>query len=183
MPAPPGSQRLVFDVSLDDLVALNLHVYDRSPVIRRKVKHACIALCGGLVMVFTGIALATGAAALIVAGAALAMIFWQYIPRAFRRNCARTAQRVLRAKGSAMLGSHELTATAKGLTDRVSPGRSSTPWRDVERIAEASRHVYIFTNRDAAYVIPRAAVAEGDLGAFVGYATEAAKRSESGRRE
>lgn len=175
MPLSAQSQRLVFDVTLDDLVALNLHVYDRSAVIRRRANQVRLALCAGLVFVFVGIALATDAVALIALGAALALIFWRYIPRVFRRNCARSARRVLQAQGGAMLGRHELTATAEGITDRTDAGRSLTPWSEVDRIAAAQRHVYLFTSGGSAYVIPRAAVTEGDVAAFVARATDQAK--------
>lgn len=70
------------------------------------------------------------------------------------------------AEKKALFGIHSLKIEPEYLLEKSPGGKHKTPWADMLRVERHKEYVYIYVDFDAAIVIPRATVKNGDLKAF-----------------
>lgn len=70
------------------------------------------------------------------------------------------------AEKKALFGIHNLKIEPEYLLEKSPGGKHKTPWADLLRVERHKEYVYIYVDFDAAIVIPRATVKNGDLKAF-----------------
>lgn len=70
------------------------------------------------------------------------------------------------AEKKALFGIHILKIDVDGLQEVSPGGKHKTPWQEMLRVEKHKEYVYIYTDIDAAIVIPRETVSKGDLKQF-----------------
>jgi hypothetical protein len=71
-------------------------------------------------------------------------------------------------KNRGTVGWHCLEITETGLRETSETGVQEIRFEGIERIAESPSYVFIYVSALTAHVVPKAAVTDGDLAAFVG---------------
>ncbi|MEY4718175.1 MAG: hypothetical protein RL563_793 [Pseudomonadota bacterium] len=67
----------------------------------------------------------------------------------------------------AMFGMHSLKIEPEYLQEKSPGGKHKNPWGEILRVEKHKDYIYIYVDIDAAIVIPRATLKNGDLKAFI----------------
>jgi hypothetical protein len=158
--------------TMEDIVAFNWYHLRHSPASWRVVQHwtwalAFLFLLLGAPLVITasepgarfiGVAFAVG-------GAVGSVVLYRLsLPYTFKRNVRRMFSE---GQNKGMVGPHELELVADRLVDTTPYGEYTTVLEAVEKVVSTDAHTFIYVSAAGAHVIPRQAVDEGDLQAFV----------------
>ena len=71
------------------------------------------------------------------------------------------------AEKKAMFGIHQLRIEPEHLAEKAPGGKHRTPWADMLRVERHKKYIFIYVAFDAAIIIPRETLKNGDLKAFV----------------
>ncbi len=162
--------KLVYDVEVEDLVALTDFHVRHSPAVQRQLTVLRWA-CAGLAVVGiagTGWLLGDRVWIWVAGGAVGATLGFALFPRWFYRANQRQARRLYsEGRNAGILGRHTLALQPEGLRDTDETGEHFTAWSAVERLELTDAHVFVFTGALSAYVVARDRVVQGDLEGFL----------------
>ena len=176
--------KLRYDISLDDLVAFNLHLYRSSSVVRRAMAkqqwYLSISVFISIVGVTKLVDVHANTIATILAAMAIAGLCFFAFPRLEAQSAEKRIKQILgdEAKNKSSLGEHELELVQDGLVERTAAGEKKTKWLGIERIETSAAHTFVYSGAATAYVIPKSTVREGDYESFI-----LAVRQQHGRAE
>jgi hypothetical protein len=176
---------LKYRVTIDDLVAFNRHVCDALPSVKW-AKWRAMFLWPALILVWAFLMpTVNGFTRPMMCGFAG---FWFVLYLTFFRfSHSRRLDRQIRQlyegqNNEGVIGEHELEINPNELIERTDVNESRRAWRGIDRFVETDGYVFIFESSATAHVIPKAAISEGDIDAFVIQAEQfwiAAQRSEA----
>lgn len=169
--ATPGERPLAveFDRTVDDLLAMNLFVYERSGLRKKHLASylllqlGVVALLACAAFVLTGLVLAAVVPAAV--GAALVLVAfppWQRrsATRAIRRELEKDFDRKAEMR-------RRFALEAGGLREEWAEGGRLTPYGRLEEVVRAPEHLFVVAGPLDARPIPRGAFrAEADAEAF-----------------
>lgn len=164
--------RIRYDVTLDDVVALNHHHIRHSPFVRRRMTFLRWLLPGVLLAYFLAVATVrspTPAMAVwMPAGWVAVSVVWMLVfPRLMRWKSARQVRQLYaEGKNQGMVGPHELELTGDELIHRSSVSESRLRCSAIERVDTDGGYTFLYVSATSAHIIPHAAVTEGDPEAF-----------------
>jgi len=173
-----GDMRIEFDLTPEDFFHFADHHISHSPTMRKidwffmTVPTTAIFL--GFVYVARSKPLHGVLIGLFSAGLYLALGLLAG-PRAVRSLIRRTFRDGPRP---AELGHHVFEMSPDGLADRSEHGEMRIRWSGIGRVREDASYVYLYTQPDAALVVPKRAFAHPDDA--VGFVAEARRRVEQG---
>jgi len=160
--------RIVYCLSLSDVVFFQLYQHDRAQGTR---KRRLLVTWGGAAVVLTVmgvLSVAVGNWAYVILGAALAALYAFLVPARLRHNLRTTATRLYsRGPGARLLGRRALEVGESGLVSVTADGeRATTPWSNVLDIQRTKDYVFIHLVGSAAHVAPWRGVQKVDLDAL-----------------
>jgi hypothetical protein len=148
-----------FENSLDDVLALNLYHHQQSPKARRTRQLLQYGPAAILVLVFLGQLVLTEASPISALPWLMFAVVWTlFVPFMLRRSMRkRVLQLFVEGKSRGMVGSHKLSLTSTGVTDKTGFGTTETAWRNVRKVVSTSEHLFIYVGDTAAHIVPRRA--------------------------
>lgn len=162
----PAPERIVFDVSVEDLVAFNLYFLRKEGRRRHQVLAAGLLLlfaaalyaywCNGYLLVnfLGGLAVLSLASVLFVALS--------------RRRVAAFVRRNAREDKGSRVGRHTMEVRDGRLWERTAVDETSISLSALYGIETTPEHLFVMRGPAYAWVVPRHRVVEGDAGAFEG---------------
>lgn len=89
-------------------------------------------------------------------GAALCYVLWAiFYPRYFNWASSKRILKMLDENGSeGMMGDHSLTLTERSIINSTPRGDSRTDWKNIKKIIETQKHIFIFISAESAYILP-----------------------------
>ena len=154
-----------YEVTLEDLVAFNMHYFRHNPAIRRQLLKAriLVAFLTPLLTLLAIVALNSASArrppidsfAVLVSLIGGGVIFLLY-PALSRRGLRRRATKLLADPANRnMLGKKRLTLRPDTLELRSETSTSSTTWAGIEQIAVTESLVLLYLTGISAIVVPK----------------------------
>ena len=171
-PAPPRRRglhmKLTYSVTIEDLVMFNLHHSEHSPFMRRARRNHQIYSPLSVLVALGLLGFIAKSWTYPVVGAVFAAAFAAMAPGRFRKQIRHAAERCYKeGENKGMLGVHSLEILDAELRETNPTGSQSIKWAGIERVVSTPTHGYVYVSSNAAHVIPRASVAEGDYDAFM----------------
>ena len=160
--------KLTYSVTIEDLILFNEYHSEHSPFFRRARRN--YQLNSSLSVLFALSFLGYLAKSWIypIVGAVFATAFAVLAPRRFRKQIRKTAERCYKeGENKGTIGIHSLEILDTELLETNPAGNQSIKWAGVERVVSTPTHGYIYVSSNAAHVVPRASVTEGDFDAFM----------------
>lgn len=169
------SQRTMeYDISLDDMIAFNLHHYQASAEMRR-VRNlrwfarplTVLAFIVVMYFVMNPTQHAARETKLIVVGyliflVVLAAAWLVFFPRIWRHAIVRAVRKnYLKAENEGYLGHRTLRFDERTIAERGALGETEKPWSAVEKIDVTPHHAFVYVGDIAAFIVPRHAFGAG----------------------
>jgi hypothetical protein len=153
-----------FENTLDDVLALNIYHHQQSPKARRTHRLLQFGPAAILVLVFLGQMLFTRSSPVSSLPWLMFAVVWTlFVPFMLRRSMRkRVLQLFAEGKSKGMLGSHKLSLTSTGVTDKTGFGTTETAWRNVRKVVSTNEYVFIYISDTAAHIVPRRAFADAE---------------------
>lgn len=161
---------LVFNVEIDDWLALSDYHVRHSPTVQRQVQVLRVACAGLSLVAITGVGYLTGDRFWIwmAGGLVGATIGFWFFPRWFYQSNLRS-MRKLAAEGrnQSALGRFTLTAEEGGLRETSAGADTLHAWSALERVVSTPTHELIYVSAISGIAVGRERVEQGDLDALV----------------
>ena len=160
--------KLTYSVNIEDLIIFNEYHSEHSPFFRRARRN--YQLNSSLSVLFALIFLGYLAKSWIypIVGAVFATAFAVIAPRRFRKQIRKAAERCYKeGENKGTIGIHNLEILDTELQETNPAGNQAIKWSGIERVVSTPTHGYIYVSSNAAHVVPRASVTEGDYDAFM----------------
>ena len=89
-------------------------------------------------------------------GAIVCYVLWViFYPMYFKWASSRRILKMIdEDKSEDMLGKRSLTLTDKSIINLTPQGESKTDWRNIKKITETQKHIFIFISSASAYILP-----------------------------
>lgn len=161
---------LRYNLTVEDMVALNRYHYAHSPTIRKtKLKYIILVSVLFIAASFLlppkpGLTRPMIVAGAVILAALFSMIFIYRYSASLERNVRRLFKE---GTNKGIICEHEIEIDEHGLVEKTEFKETRQSWQGVERIVETQSHVFIYMSSMAAYVIPKESVAAGDPYQFV----------------
>ena len=159
-----------YEISVDDILALNLYHHQQSPSARRTRMLLQYGPPVILVIIFLIQASLTGGSPV----SALPWLFFAgiwviFVPFSLRRSMRKkVAKLILESQDNRVTGKHKLSLTPDAVTDKTGSGKTKTKWRDVRKLVATNQYLYIYISDTLAHIVPRRAFAsEAEFREFV----------------
>ena len=160
--------RIGYDLSEADYIAVNLHVFRRSPATRRSMILAHISKMIVLFCFPCLLAIVWKSWIPIGLGVLWIGIDSALIGRTWRRRLEKHLRKMLsEGGGKGIVCHHELELVGDGFIERTEVNETKTTWEGIEGIESTEEYTFIYTGAMQAYTIPKAGVVEGDYEEFV----------------
>ena len=160
--------KLTYSVNIEDLIIFNEYHSEHSPFFRRARRN--FQLNSSLSVLFALIFLGYLAKSWIypIVGAVFATAFALIAPSRFRKQIRKAAERCYKeGENKGTIGIHSLEILDTELLETNPAGNQTIKWSGIERVVSTPTHGYIYVSSNAAHVVPRASVTEGDYDAFM----------------
>ena len=151
-----------FENTMDDILALNMYHFQRSPGARRNRLLFQYGLPGIPALVYI-ILVASGGSSFISAlpWLLLALILFVLVPFSMRRSLRRRVIKMFNeGESQGAVGKHHLSITRSSVTDKTTRGKTTTNWVDVKKVVLMDRYVFIYISDTSAHIVPRRAFSE-----------------------
>lgn len=158
-----------YQLSLGDILWFQQYEFDHA---RRARKRRWLFGWGGALVVIALFALVSaivGNWAFVVLGVALGMLYAFLAPNLLRQNIRNTALKLYSQEpGRSLLGNRGLSISEEGLVATTADGGETlTPWTAISGLERTADYAIIYVGQVAAHVVPKNALLEGDLEAFL----------------
>lgn len=153
--------KLVYDITIEDLVVFNIYCYEHSTVRRRRLRvYRLITPILFLTLVLYLSFHVKDPAVFIVIELAVgipAYLLWIYrYPKLVRKRIRNYIQNTYKKeKDTLALGKQELLVTSEGITETSTNGETKTRWAGIQNIAQTDLYIFIFTGPSRGYIIPK----------------------------
>lgn len=169
--AAPGTEhlmRLRYEITIDDLMAFNLHVHETSPTIRRSRRSGIIAFA----VVILGLCLLAYKQfrnpIIFAFGVGAAGLFAVIHPLLYRHNLKRISSRLYaESQNKGFTGEQVSELRDIGLSHANAFAERTVFWKGIERIETIPGRTLVYFSAASAQVIPEDSVVEGSYPAFV----------------
>jgi hypothetical protein len=158
-----------YEITADDLFAFHWRATFRSPLVRRAKRKAYIYWF--LALLLMAILPAIGSDGFVIARAdftflcvaypVVVLIRWLLDRRLTRRAILGELKKVMPNKG--LLGRHKVVLNEGVLIERTAVGESRLLWAGVDRVEQNEEYIFIYTQPNAAHVIPKRAFDNAQL--------------------
>lgn len=162
-PAASDSVRIRYENTLADAVAFNEFHLRASPHMQRSIRWNTWALPTAALCVAVVVAIRRESVEWLVWGALFGFLYVLI----YRWLNARVIRRTIHAlvnegRNDTVLCEHELVVGAEGLVERTAVSESKTAWSAIHRVESSEGYTYIYTQANAAHIVPRDRLIEGD---------------------
>jgi hypothetical protein len=153
-----------YENSLDDVLALNLYHHQQSPRARRTRQILQYGPAGLLVLVFLGQMAFTDASPISALPWLMFAAIWTiFVPYMLKRSMRkRVLELFVQGQSKGIVGSHTLSVTSTGVSDKTGFGRTETAWADVKKVVATSQYVFVYISDATAHIVPRRAFPDDD---------------------
>jgi len=168
-----------YRISVDDVIALQRHIFEHSPEMKRRIARSRIVLI--VVGAGAGLAasLATGRYAPIVVGTAVGVGFGFFSGRLTLRRMERTVRAAFgETDGGGLAEERVLRLTEEGIQEQTESSNRFTHFREISGVESTEIHTLITSDSGQSYMIPHGSVIEGDVAAFREAVKLAARKAE-----
>ena len=166
--------RIRYENSVEDLVAfLEFHM-DSSPQVRRSRLLGTWVIPAVLMVGATIAAVSQHRIGWVVIGLIYGVLYLLIYRWLYKRN-RRRALEALQTEGrnDAVLCEHLLVITPDELVERTPVSESKFAWSALEKVERTEAYTFVYTQAQAAHVIPRDSLIEGDHDRFLAALEEA----------
>ena len=154
--------------TVKDIVAFGGNVCAESPTIRRKMLVSMVLAGVFTLLLFVTMAIILPSMAMLVGGIIGAPISMWMASSLFRDRVQASFRKIYSEDANKrLLGERELELTETSLRAKSQYGEGTLLLDAVEKVISTEKHTFIYVGTADAFVIPRAAVTEGDYDAFV----------------
>jgi hypothetical protein len=168
--------RIAFEHDIEDIVAFMEFIHQKRG--SYQTAYYTVSFIAGLVVLLAAYPFATDtqhsyavrlAIAIAFSGIfAGGLIYW--IPRSAEAQVRGYYQDDL--SNPYLFGRREMEITQDALTEKTPVGESRIVWHAIQFIEESDEHFYFFPAKNAAHIVPKLKVLDGDIRAFVARAKE-----------
>ncbi len=160
--------KIGYNVTIDDVVAFNMHHFKNSPAMRKQVRFGVIFTCGLILICFSLIAMSNKSYGDLIIGIITASVFACVYPGIYRWSAKRNVLKLYgEGKNVGVLGEHILEVTNTEIIDKADSAESKSKISRMERIESTPDYVFIYMGAVIAHIIPRNSILEGDVDAFL----------------
>lgn len=160
--------KLTYSVKIEDLVTFNEYHSEHSPFFRRARRNYQLNTSLSVLLALGFLGYLAKSWTYPIVGAVFATAFAAMAPRRFRKQIRKAAARCYEeGENKGTIGIHSLEILDTGLLETNPTGNQSIKWAGIERVTSTSTHGYIYVSSNAAHVVPRASVTDGDYDAFM----------------
>lgn len=157
-----------YDNTMEDMIAFNQHYIETSPV-QRKSLFSIRWKMPVLTLIFFGIlSWSDHSFGFLIYGLVVAIVLFLVYPAMFRKRFAKNIRQLYAERGSkGVLGLHSLEIDDNGLLVKTDCNEVKSSWNTLDRIVSTDTHTFIYINANAAIILPRQTIVEGDYDNFV----------------
>ena len=160
--------KLTYSVTIDDLIIFNEYHSEHSPFVQRARRKYRLLSPLSMFFVFSLVGFVTKSWTYPIVGAVVAIAYAAMAPRRFRKQIRNAAEHCYKeGENKGLFGVHSLEILDAELLETNPSGNQSIKWAGIERVVSTPTHGYIYVSSNAAHVVPRASVTEGDFDAFM----------------
>jgi hypothetical protein len=151
-----------YQLTIDDLVAFNLHHTRTSQASRRRIRRSQVyGVITVLIVVLLWPRWGLGLRAAFFVGYSLFLLFG--FPAYYRWSVRRNAKKLYSGGGDkGALGNHIVSIDEGGVTEVSDVGDSRTTWGGIEKVEEDEAYIFVYTGSVQAHVIPKRAFLSDD---------------------
>jgi len=148
-----------YEITAEDLLALNEHVSDKLYGVRLRLIRW---LPPAALLLACGIAWLAGAAPSTLVAMVVGALFWPAsFPFMFRRASRKGVQRILATgAGASIICRHHLLLLDEALVEKTPVSENRTNWAAVGPVEESELHLIVFVGAGVAHPIPKASFAD-----------------------
>jgi hypothetical protein len=151
------SMQVDYELTVEDAAAFSVYNFRTSSRFKRRLRFSqAIGILATLILAVVWPSWSSVERLIFTVLLLLLFVFGypMYYRWAIRRNALKTYSAT---KSKGVLGKHTLMIESSGVTEKSSASESKSTWSGVERIADDSHYIYIFTSPLQAHVIPKRA--------------------------
>jgi hypothetical protein len=157
--------QIAYRLALRDIVFFQNYHFDHSPSSARTRRLATWGGAAVILALIAVMAVISESWPLLAMGVALAAVYAFGFPVFLRANVRRMTMRLYAGRLN-VLGRRELEITEEGVLSRSEEGTGVTPWESIVDVIVLDRYLFVYLGEEAAHIVPRDNVLEGDFVAF-----------------
>ena len=149
--------KIDYQLTKQDYIDFNMNYMSNSKTVKRVfVAQRYITPIIFFLVAFVMTKVTTIVAGNLYRGAIVCYGLWiAFYPTYFRwASSKRILKIIAEDKSEEMLGKRCLTLTEKSIFNLTPSGESKTDWKDIKKITETQKHIFIFISSASAYILP-----------------------------